>query len=98
MKQVWHKSFPQIQTNRVNLTQGDVVPKPDLSERPNEAPKPTATGFRSGRKFLLDYLHAYQDVGVNHMMFSLKHGSRSAEEGIQELGEYVLPHFPTIIK
>lgn len=156
MKQVWRESFPQIQTNRVDLTHGDVVPKPglsdipvlgtgyggqsiewlaqntdgwlfyaqdvkgqgelikkwqqaaggfkpfaqavsvDLSERPNEAPKPTGTGFRSGHKFLLDYLHAYQDVGVNHMMFSLKHGSRPAEEVIQELGEYVLPHFPAI--
>ena len=28
-------------------------------------------------------------------MFGLKYGTRPAEEVIQELGEYVLPHFPT---
>ena len=27
-------------------------------------------------------------------MFGLKYGTRPAEEVIQELGEYVLPHFP----
>ncbi|MEC5425809.1 LLM class oxidoreductase [Virgibacillus sp. C22-A2] len=156
MKKVWKESFPQIQTESVDLTQGDIVPKPglsdipvfgtgysgqsiewlaqhtdgwlfyaqevkgqrelikkwqeaaggfkpfaqavsiDLSERPNEAPKPMSTGFRSGHKFLIDYLYAYQGAGVNHMMFSLKYGRRPAEEVIQELGEYVLPHFPTI--
>lgn len=156
MKSIWNEQFPKIHTERVDLTQGDVVPKPelsnipvfgtgyggqsiewlaqntdgwlfypqdvqgqgklikkwqekagkfkpfaqvvaiDLSERPNEAPKPIEAGFRSGHKFLIDYLHAYQDAGVNHMMFSLKHGSRPAEEVIQELGEYVLPHFPAI--
>lgn len=156
MKKIWHESFPQIETERVELMEGDVVPKPiladipifgtgyssqsiewlaqhtdgwlfyaqnvrdqgelvknwqqhaggfkpfaqavsiDLSERPNEAPKPTKTGFRSGRSFLIDYLHAYKDAGVNHMMISLKHSSRPAEEVIQELGEEVVPHFPAI--
>ena len=66
----------------------------DLSENPNEAPKPIKGGFRSGYKFLIDYLHAYQDAGVNHVMFGLKNGTRPAAEVIQELGEYVVPHFP----
>ena len=156
MKQLWKDTLPQIQTERVDLVEGDVVPKPlladipvfgtgysgqsidwlaentdgwffyaqnvkgqgelikewrkrtgifkpfaqavsiDLSDRPNEAPKPTPTGFRSGHKFLIDYLKAYQDAGVNHIMFGLKHGQRPAEEVIQEFGEYVIPHFPSI--
>ncbi len=155
MKKVWKESFPQIQTERVEMLQGDVVPKPilsdipilgtgysgqtidwlakhtdgwffysqgvneqrelvkkwreaagvfkpfaqalaiDLSENSNEAPKPIKGGFRSGYKFLIDYLHAYQDAGVNHIMFGLKNSKRPAAEVIQELGEYVVPHFPT---
>ena len=69
----------------------------DLSENPNEAPKPIQGGFRSGYRFLIDYLHAYEDAGVNHVMFGMKYGTRPAAEVIQELGEYVLPHFPTNI-
>lgn len=158
MKNIWQESFPNIQSERVKLLEGDVVPKPtlldipifgtgyssqsmewlaehtngwmfyaqnvrdqeelikkwqmhagrfkpfaqalsiDLSDRANEAPKQTKTGFRSGRSFLIDYLHAYKDAGVNHMMISLKHGSRPADEVIQELGEYVLPHFPAMAR
>ncbi|MFJ7935816.1 LLM class oxidoreductase [Sporosarcina sp. NPDC096371] len=155
MKKVWKESFPQIQTERVEMLQGDIVPKPflsdipifgtgysgqtiewlakntdgwlfysqgvneqrklverwreaaggfkpfaqalaiDLSVNPNEAPKPIKGGFRSGYKFLIDYLHAYEDAGVNHVMLGLKNGTRPAAEVIQELGEYVVPHFPT---
>ncbi|PPA69422.1 LLM class oxidoreductase [Jeotgalibacillus proteolyticus] len=153
MKKVWKESFPQIQTERVEMLQGDVVPKPilsdipilgtgysgqtiewlakhtdgwffysqgvneqrelvkkwreaagvfkpfaqslaiDLSENSNEAPKPIKGGFRSGYKFLIDYLHAYSDAGVNHVMFGLKNSKRPAAEVIQELGEYIVPHF-----
>lgn len=153
MRKVWGESFPQIHTKRVEMTQGDVVPKPlltdipmlgtgyagqsiewlgantdgwlfypqdvasqrkliqdwrrvsgefkpfiqplalDLSERANEAPKPIQIGFRTGYKFLLDYLHAYQEAGVNHIIISLKGSKRPVEEVIQELGEQVIPHF-----
>lgn len=155
MRQVWRETFPNIQTERVELTEGDVVPKPaladipifgtgysgqtidwlakntdgwlfypqgvneqraliekwqaaagqfkpftqpigiDLSANPNEAPKPIQGGFRAGHKFIIDYLYAYQDAGVNHMLVGMKSGKRPAEEVIQELGEYVLPHFPS---
>ncbi|MDN7245593.1 LLM class oxidoreductase [Planococcus shenhongbingii] len=154
MKKVWKEPFPKIKTERVELEQGDIVPKPtlsdipllgtgysgqtiewlakhtdgwlfysqgvndqrdlvnkwraaagefkpfvqalaiDLSENPNEAPKPIQGGFRSGYRFLIDYLRAYEDAGVNHVIFGLKHGTRPAEDVMEELGEYVLPHFP----
>ena len=32
MKKVWGESFPQIQTERVEMLQGDIVPKPVLSD------------------------------------------------------------------
>ena len=66
----------------------------DLSERANEAPKTLEIGFRAGRNFLIDYLNAYQDAGVNHMTIALKGSSRPAAEVIQELGEFVVPKFP----
>ena len=34
MKKVWKESFPQIQTERVEMLQGDIVPKPILSDIP----------------------------------------------------------------
>ncbi len=158
MRQLWQESFPQIKSERVELTAGDVLPKPilgdipifgtgysgqtidwlarntdgwlfypqpvnkqreliqkwqeaagqfkpfiqpvglDLSSNPNEAPKPINGGFRAGYKFMIDYLYAYQEAGVNQVVFGLKSGSRPAADVIQELGEYVLPHFPSITK
>ncbi|MGO1922710.1 MAG: LLM class oxidoreductase [Jeotgalicoccus sp.] len=154
MKQLWQEEFPVIETERANLTEGDIVPKPesgtipvfgtgyssqtiewlaehtdgwmfypqdlkaqkalinkwrglteefkpfiqplmiDLSERANEAPKMLKTGFKAGRNFLIDYLNAYQEAGVNHMTVALKDSSRPAAEVIQELGEFVVPKFP----
>lgn len=160
MKQVWKESYPRIQTERVGMTEGDVIPKPvladipvlgtgysgqttewlaehmdgwmfyaqeanrqretiklwrqatgkfkpfiqplviDLSENPSAAPNPIPikVGFRSGHKFLIDYLYALQNIGVNHVILGLKMGNRPVEDVIQEIGEYVLPHFPAITK
>ncbi|WP_445922978.1 LLM class oxidoreductase [Jeotgalicoccus sp. FSL K6-3177] len=154
MKQLWAEEFPVIQTERTNLTEGDVLPKPDfgtipvfgtgyssqtiewlaehtdgwmfypqklegqkalinkwrglteefkpftqplmldLSERANEAPKTLDIGFRAGRNFIVDYLNAYQEAGVNHISIGLKGSRRPAAEVIQELGEFVVPKFP----
>ncbi|KGX86686.1 LLM class oxidoreductase [Pontibacillus litoralis] len=156
MRKAWQQSFPQIQTEYINLTEGDIVPKPllgniptfgtgysrqtidwlaentdgwlfypqnikdqktlikkwsertntfkpfvqpvaiDLSEKANEFPKPITGGFRAGYKFLIEYLNAYQEAGVNHVAFVLKPGKRPANEVVQELGEEVLPYFPSL--
>lgn len=155
MRKAWKESFPNIQTEHIEMTEGDIVPKPllgdipifgsgyssqtidwlaehtdgwlfypqnvndqkalikkwaeasstfrpfvqpvaiDLSEKPNEFPKPITGGFRAGHKFLIEYLKAYQAAGVNHVVFVLKPGKRPAKETIQELGEEVLPYFPS---
>lgn len=160
MKKVWEESYPQVHTERVAMTEGDIIPKPvladipvlatgysgqttewlaehmdgwmfyaqeanhqremiklwrqatgefkpfiqplviDLSENPLAAPNPVPikVGFRSGHKFLIDYLYALQNIGVNHVILGLKTGNRPVEDVIQEIGEYVLPHFPSIEK
>jgi hypothetical protein len=72
----------------------------DLSENPSAAPNPVPikVGFRSGHKFLIDYLYALQTIGVNHVILGLKTGNRPVEDVTLEIGEYVLPHFPSITK
>lgn len=66
----------------------------DLSKNPEEKARPIHLGFRVGRNGLNSFMHDLKSIGVNHVIINLKYGSRPAKEVIQELGEYVLPHFP----
>nr|WP_251035425.1 TIGR03571 family LLM class oxidoreductase [Paenibacillus sp. ISL-20] len=66
----------------------------DLAEDPHEKATPIRLGFRIGRNELLGLLELYKKIGVNHLFFALFDSQRPADEVIQELGEYVLPHFP----
>jgi luciferase-type oxidoreductase len=68
----------------------------DLSEDPNEGPTPIHLGFRSGYKFLNEYLNELQKVGVNNVIFNVKFVRRPLAEVIQELGEEVVPYFPAL--
>lgn len=67
----------------------------DLCENPHEEPTYMQLGFKSGRKFLIDYLYELQEIGVNHVILSTKDSRRPIEDTIQELIEEVVPHFPT---
>ncbi|WP_114571415.1 LLM class oxidoreductase [Exiguobacterium flavidum] len=66
----------------------------DLSKDPDELPTPIRLGFRVGRNRLIELLKVYRSIGVNHLFFALFDSERPAEEVIDELGTYVLPHFP----
>jgi hypothetical protein len=35
-------------------------------------------------------------MGVNHVVFNLKYGRRPAAEVLEELGQEILPHFPSM--
>ena len=65
----------------------------DLVENPLTTPTPIHLGYRLGRKWLLEMLYELQHVGVNHIVFNLKYGSRPAGDVMEELGEFILPHF-----
>ena len=65
----------------------------DLAEDPDTPPTPIHLGYRLGRNSLLEILSDLRAIGVNHVVFNLKYGSRSAGEVLGELGEYVLPAF-----
>lgn len=156
MKKAWKEHFPVIDSLRVHMTNGDLLPKPklsdipvmvtghsgqspewiaehsdgwiyypralkfqralienwrslteefkpftqslyvDLAEDPYHVPIPIHLGFRTGRVFLIEFLEALRDAGVNHVIINLKYGQRPVEEVIEELGEFVLPHFPAL--
>ena len=68
----------------------------DLLEDPDAKPVPIHLGFRSGSKFLVEFLKQLEAVGVNHVLLTLKFAQRPIEDVIQELGEYVIPHFPAL--
>lgn len=157
MKEVWKEAYPIVQTERVGMTSGDIIPKPalssiplfgtgfsgqtiewlaeetdgwffyaqeiqkqreliklwreatttfkpfiqplvvDLLEKPNAAPTPVPVkaGFKSGHQFLIDYLYALQKIGVNHVVLNFRSSTRPIEDMLQEVGEYVVPHFPS---
>ena len=157
MKEVWKNSFPEINSNRVQLNGTDLLPKPalldipvivtghsgqslewiaengdgwlsfprnpdqqgeiinnwrslttefkpfsqslyiDLAIDPDEGPTPIHLGFRSGYKYLIEFLTRLQAVGVNHVILNIKFSVRPVEDVIQELGEKVVPHFPALI-
>ena len=68
----------------------------DLAEDPEEGPTMIHLGFRSGLKYLIDYLTALEAVGVNHVILNVKFSKRPIADVIAELGEEVIPHFPAL--
>ncbi|MFO7248701.1 MAG: LLM class oxidoreductase [Bacillota bacterium] len=65
----------------------------DLAHDPDEPPRPIHLGYRLGRNVLIELLNTLQAIGVNHVALNLKYGQRPAHEVLEEVGEYVLPHF-----
>ncbi|MFY0630541.1 MAG: LLM class oxidoreductase [Flavobacteriaceae bacterium] len=65
----------------------------DLLEDNKVTPKGIHLGFQSGKDYLITYLKALEDSGVNHVILNLKYGSRPAQEVVEDLGEFVLPYF-----
>jgi luciferase-type oxidoreductase len=68
----------------------------DLAEDANEGPSPIFLGLRTGHRFLVEYLEQLRHIGVNHVGLNLKYGKRPALEVVQELGEFITPHFPAL--
>lgn len=52
--------------------------------------------LRAGRNALIELWKRQQDQGVGHVALHFKPQRRHASEVIDELGEYVLPHFPSL--
>lgn len=97
---------PQMQQNIVEdwrkavFTQCEDTFKPfiqslyiDLVADKDAAPKGIHLGYQLGREHLISLLKTLEEIGVNHVILNLKYGGRPAAEVIEEIGEYILPHF-----
>jgi luciferase-type oxidoreductase len=65
----------------------------DLAERPDTPPQPIHLGLRMGRDHLIAYLELLQAMGVNHVPFNLRFGSRPVPVVLEEMRRHVLPLF-----
>lgn len=65
----------------------------DFTKDPDAVPVPIHLGFSLGKNRLIEFLHALQDIGVNHVALNLKYGKRPAAEVLEEIGKEVLPLF-----
>ena len=68
----------------------------DLSEDPAETASPISFGFRIGRTALAEHLRDLQGIGVNHVQLGFGASRRPFLEVLDEVSEYVVPHFPAV--
>ncbi|MFJ2324756.1 LLM class oxidoreductase [Pseudomonas sp. NPDC087690] len=66
----------------------------DLDRDPN-FPLQAGRVLRAGRNALIEHWKRQQDQGVGHVALHFKPQRRHASEVIDELGEHLLPHFPS---
>jgi luciferase-type oxidoreductase len=66
----------------------------DLLKDPDAAPRPIHLGFQSGTAFLLQYLGALEQIGVNHVALNLRFNGADTDETMERLAEALLPRFP----
>jgi len=68
----------------------------DLTKDPDVNFERIHLGYRLGRNKLFKHLSDLEDIGVNHVIFNLKYGKRPADEVLEELGKFIIPHFPPL--
>ncbi len=64
----------------------------DLDANPDAPYQRFYNVVRIGRNALIERLLSHQELGVNHIALNLKPSRRPAQEVIEEMGQYVLPH------
>lgn len=67
----------------------------ELAENPDEPLSYLGNRHRMGRKALLHHWKIQEAAGVNHIALNLKPSRRPVIDILQELKEYILPHFPS---
>ncbi|MEM7030055.1 MAG: LLM class oxidoreductase [Chloroflexota bacterium] len=65
----------------------------DLTESPETSPQPIHLGFRTGTRYLLDYLKSLEEVGVNHVALNLRFNQADIEATLKRLAEEILLGF-----
>ena len=65
----------------------------DLQENDDFRPEVIHLGFRIGSKYLIEYLHVLENMGVNHLALNLRFNSLGTERTLNLLAEKVLLNF-----
>ena len=85
---------------RARVSALGLAPKPvsqslyiDLSADATEPPSPIHLGFRSGSAYLLGYLKALEELGMNHLVFNLRFNQDPIETTMKRLSDSVLAKF-----
>ena len=65
----------------------------DLLETDTTQPQALHLGFRSGAKYLVEYLKVLENIGVNHVALNLRFNQRDVDSTLKLLAEKVLPEF-----
>jgi luciferase-type oxidoreductase len=65
----------------------------DLSKDPDEPVRPGRI-LKAGRNALIEFWKGQEAAGISHVALNLKQTRRNALEIMDELAEFVLPHFP----
>jgi luciferase-type oxidoreductase len=68
----------------------------DLAEDP-DAPAQHGRVLRAGRHALIEFWREQEKAGISHVVLNLKPTRRPATDILDELAEYVLPHFPALV-
>lgn len=66
----------------------------DLAKDPSTPLERGYNGIRIGRNALVELWKRQQDEGVSHVALNIKPLQRPAADVLEEMAEYVLPHFP----
>ena len=89
----WQEAYKEVGYDWKPFSQSLYI---DLADNPDAAPMPIHLGYRLGRNHLIAHLDALQAIGVNHVTFALRFSTRPIDEIVDELCEYVVPHFPAL--
>lgn len=91
---------PEDHVRRVGLWRNVAGDKPyisfihlDLAEHPDALMQRHRFGVRVGRYGLIEELHAMREAGVQHIGLHFRRNQRPLKETLQEISEFVLPHF-----
>jgi len=63
----------------------------DLVDDPDRSPEPIHLGFRSGTRFLTEYLTSLKEIGINHIALNLRFNQGDVERTMRTLADKVLP-------
>lgn len=66
----------------------------DIVEDPKATPTQIHQGLRLGREALLEFLKYWESIGIDQLMINFKSSTRPVGEVLDEMAEYILPHFP----